>query len=140
MVRCSSSSWLRRDVYVCDRLISSQILCRTDSRLQQGSKVTVERPGTMSTTHQVKSNLLFYKMNRSHTMIITASAASRTAPLSSKSASCPKMIHLPQTNITLEKLPPLELSSVEMPHGSPKTTLYKVLNSISGRVSVPIYM
>ena len=71
-------------------------------------------------------------------MIITASAASRTAPLSSKSASCPKMIHLPQTNITLEKLPPLELSSVEMPHGSPKTTLYKVLNSISGRVSVPI--
>jgi len=68
--------------------------------------------------------------------------ASRTAPLSNKSASCPKLIHLPQTNITLEKLPPLEPSSVEMPHGTPKTTLYKMSsvhpparksNSIGGR-------
>jgi len=55
--------------------------------------------------------------------------ASAAPPLSYKSASCPKMIHLPQTNIALEKLPPLEpiSSSVELPHGTPtKTTLYKM--------------
>ena len=64
-------------------------------------------------------------------MILTASTGSKTALLSGKSASCPKMIHLPQTNIKLEKLPPLELSSVELPHGTPtKTTLYKVLDFI----------
>jgi len=55
--------------------------------------------------------------------------ASAAPPLYSKSASCPKLIHLPQTNIALEKLPPLEpiSSSVELPHGTPtKTTLYKM--------------
>lgn len=76
------------------------------------------------------------KMNHSNYSNIIMISASAAPPLSYKSASCPKMIHLPQTNIALEKLPPLEpiSSSVELPHGTPtKTTLYKVNNWITGR-------